>query len=390
MKSAKPISTTRKVFAIIAENRFLAVALVLSMIFHLVLLSNWLFKTSSAQAVVSGSFTVKLAKLDVTDQIKSAPNAELIKPQNNFNKPAEKDVIQSQSTKNSLDTKKTDKTNSAEQISIATSPLQPLEMPVIPDPNGSLGVFIAPTSPVFQIPPNTAIFRQTSDAYQYVETEFETIQTTDPSNADPSKSGSDVFISSKVIFIKNTEKNTYQLMSTTQKNNGIETTQISSEGEITAFGLKPNHTVYSNGNHTKYTDYYWADGILEEYENKSENNKVAKKLTANTQDELSYLYQFMFSPPTSQDNNSSSPSSQQSIPYVFLGEEDLQTKYGLIKTIHILKNDKLSEETELWLAVEYQYLPVKIRKKNVDGHFTEQVVTNISLSPPPQSDSNVK
>lgn len=381
---------TRKAFAIMAENRFFAVTLVLSIIFHFVLLSNWLFKTGSPQAVVSGSFTVKLAKLDITDQITSAPNSNLKKSQDNVIKPANKVVIKTQSTKKSLEKKTTDKVSNAHTVTKATSQLQPLEVPVIPDPNVSLGVLHTPTTPMTQPPPNIPTFRQPSDAYQYVETEFESIQTTDPSNTDPSKSESEVLISSKMVFIKNTEKNTYQLISTTQKNNGIETTQILSEGEITAFGLKPNHTMHRNGSHTKYTDYYWADGIFEEYENKSENNKVAKKLIANTQDELSYLYQFMFSPPTSKDNNYSSSNSQQSSPYIFLGEEDLQTKYGLLKTIHILKNDKLSEETELWLAVEYQYLPVKIRKKNVDGHFTEQVVTNISLSPSPQGDSNVK
>lgn len=385
----------RKAFAIIVEHRFFAVAIAISIIFHFAILSNLLFKSGSPQAVASGSFTVKLAKLEAIEQTGAIPNPDLKKSQDNVIKPAEKVRIKTQASEKPLKAKKMDKAGSAEPRTKAASPTQALEAPIIPDPNSAAGVFHAPTTPVTQTPPNTPSIRQTFDAYQYVETEFETVQTSDPTTANASKNETDVLITSKVIFIKNTEKNTYQLLSTTQENNGAGTTQISSEGAITAFGLKPNRTIHSNANHTKYTDYYWADGILEEYEN--ESNKVAKKLTANAQDELSDLYQFMFNPPKSQESNAPSPDSQYSGPeeslnssdYTFLGEEILQTKLGEIKTIHLLKNDKLTEETELWLAVEYHYLPVKFRKKDNSGRVTERIVSSISLSPP-QSDGNIK
>jgi hypothetical protein len=63
--------------------------------------------------------------------------------------------------------------------------------------------------------------------------------------------------------------------------------------------------------------------------------------------------------------------------YSFEGEETITTKLGELKTIHLLKGSGDEEKTEIWLATDYQYLPVKIRKTEKDGTVIEQVVTNI-------------
>jgi len=65
--------------------------------------------------------------------------------------------------------------------------------------------------------------------------------------------------------------------------------------------------------------------------------------------------------------------------YSFEGESTLSTKIGDMRTLHIAKSSGEGEEkTELWLAPDYHYLPVKIRKTEKDGKLYEQIVTRLS------------
>ena len=42
------------------------------------------------------------------------------------------------------------------------------------------------------------------------------------------------------------------------------------------------------------------------------------------------------------------------------------------------------DKTELWLAIDYQYVPVKIRKIEKNGDVVEMVATRINLNRPSQ------
>ena len=53
-----------------------------------------------------------------------------------------------------------------------------------------------------------------------------------------------------------------------------------------------------------------------------------------------------------------------------------RTKLGELKATHLVSNDKV--KTDLWLAVDYQFLPVKIRKTINDGSYIEQTATKLS------------
>jgi hypothetical protein len=53
---------------------------------------------------------------------------------------------------------------------------------------------------------------------------------------------------------------------------------------------------------------------------------------------------------------------------------------GALRTWHIAKSAADGDEkTELWLAVDYRYLPVKIRQTDKDGTVTEQIATRFLL-----------
>jgi hypothetical protein len=65
--------------------------------------------------------------------------------------------------------------------------------------------------------------------------------------------------------------------------------------------------------------------------------------------------------------------------YTFEGEESVNTKLGDLRSLHIAKSKGESEEkTELWLAIDYHYLPIKIRMTEKGGKLYEQTVTRLS------------
>lgn len=154
-----------------------------------------------------------------------------------------------------------------------------------------------------------------------------------------------------------------------------------SEGIVTETGLRPDFYSYQYGTNTKKSQtasFDWEKKLLTLRNAKGES-KV--NLVDGTQDFLSFMYQFMFTPPL---NNlqitMTNGKKLRTYDYSFEGEETITSKFGELKTIHLLKGSDDDEKTELWLATEYQYLPVKIRKTEKDGSVIEQVVSKLSTN----------
>ena len=155
-----------------------------------------------------------------------------------------------------------------------------------------------------------------------------------------------------------------------------------SEGQVTENGLRPTQFLYQYGdkaNKKQLALFDWQDGQLTLQTGKGTKSEP---LPAGAQDLLSFMYQFMFVPPLEQMQLAvTNGKSLSTYTYSFEGEEQLSTKMGDIKTLHILKKgDDGEEKTELWLAVDYHYLPVKMRKTDDDGSVVEQAATNISTN----------
>jgi hypothetical protein len=69
--------------------------------------------------------------------------------------------------------------------------------------------------------------------------------------------------------------------------------------------------------------------------------------------------------------------------YSFEGEENINTTLGELKAIHITHSgNDADEKAELWLAIDYQYVPVKIRKIDKNGKVVEMVATRINTNRP--------
>lgn len=158
-----------------------------------------------------------------------------------------------------------------------------------------------------------------------------------------------------------------------------------SQGLITEAGLQPQQYKYQFGNKVDKTyeaQFNWSDKVLTLKTSKGEKEM---QIADNAQDLLSFMYQFMFVPPLSNMQMNLTNGKKLAVyDYVFEGEEVLSLKLGEIKTYHIkhVKADS-EDKTELWLAMDYQYLPVKIRKTEKNGTVIEQVATSIKTSQTP-------
>lgn len=211
--------------------------------------------------------------------------------------------------------------------------------------------------------------------YRHVEAEFEVMRGNDKSAAGVTKATFNI-----------DENNRYTITSITQAKGLVSLffgnlTQ-KSEGTVTENGLKPDFYAYQYGNDAKKSqtaNFAWDQNILHMHTAKGD---ATATLVPGTQDFLSFMYQFMFTAPL--DNMQITMTNGKRLrtySYNFEGEESLSTKIGALNTVHLLKSSGDEERTEIWLAADYQYLPVKIRKTEKDGSVIEQTVISLKTEP---------
>ncbi|MDP2153573.1 MAG: DUF3108 domain-containing protein [Methylotenera sp.] len=211
-----------------------------------------------------------------------------------------------------------------------------------------------------------------TNPYTFVHTEFEVTRGGDSS----------ILGTAYITFSMDSRKNTYQLTSIIEPK-GLASIFLNkleqySEGKVDEEGLKPSYYAYefgANSGKNQYAHLRWSEGVIEMTSNKG---KKLEPLPEGTQDFLSFMYQFMFTPPLNvMQITMTNGKYLRTYTYSFEGEETITTKLGDIKTLHLLKSGENQEKTEVWLALDYQYLPVKIRKTEKNGNVIEQIATKI-------------
>jgi len=210
--------------------------------------------------------------------------------------------------------------------------------------------------------------------YTKVEAEFEVKRGSDTTAAGLSRVSFHVDKNKRYTIVSQTEaKGLVSLF--------FSTLQQKSEGSVTDAGLKPDFYSYQYGSNSKKlqtASFDWDKQLLTMRSSKGENTVP---LEAGTQDFLSFMYQFMFTPPlNSLQIMMTNGKKLGTYQYRFEGEEIITSKFGELNTIHLAKGSDDEEKTELWLATDYQYLPVKIRKTEKDGTVIEQLVSKLSTS----------
>jgi hypothetical protein len=154
-----------------------------------------------------------------------------------------------------------------------------------------------------------------------------------------------------------------------------------SEGTVIEQGLKPATFIYHYGKNpdkAQKATFNWEAGTLL-METGSRRQEVP--LTDGVQDLMSFMYQFMFVPPLQEMQLAITNGKRlKTYAYGFEGEETLQTPFGEVRCLHIGRAGGDGEEkTDLWLAADYHYLPVKISKTEKDGTVLERIATRLQV-----------
>ncbi|HET6491639.1 MAG TPA: DUF3108 domain-containing protein [Burkholderiales bacterium] len=158
-----------------------------------------------------------------------------------------------------------------------------------------------------------------------------------------------------------------------------------SEGRLTARGLQPEKFFMSRTRRGRteaaQARFDWEAGTLRLGKVRDQHSAA---LPPAAQDIVSFMYQLGLSPPAPGRIRLpvTNGSSFQIYDLDVLDEEKIETPLGILKTLPVKQVPLPGDESiELWLAVEYRYLPVKLRFFDREGNPTgEQVVNEIRIS----------
>lgn len=154
-----------------------------------------------------------------------------------------------------------------------------------------------------------------------------------------------------------------------------------SQGEITPAGLKPSDYRVERGQADK-TDTARFDWSAMTLTLASGGESKTLKLPEGTQDLLSFMYQLAFAPPQRSAVQMSLTNGRKLDSYAYwVVEEALDTPLGRLKTLHLGKQREPDEkDTEVWLAADYHYLPVKISQVDKDGDGLVLLANEIAIT----------
>ena len=160
--------------------------------------------------------------------------------------------------------------------------------------------------------------------------------------------------------------------------------KIESSGTVTASGLRPDQFEYGRLDDASKNVSAAFDWHAEQLRMAFEGRKETAPLPQGTQDRLSLMYQFMFLPPdklkliTFQMTNGKKIELYR---YQSTGNEQIDTRLGKMNTLHLIKQREAGDnnQSEVWLAAERNFVPVKLLIIESDGTRYEQVVTQLDI-----------
>ncbi|MGE5386797.1 MAG: DUF3108 domain-containing protein [Betaproteobacteria bacterium] len=152
--------------------------------------------------------------------------------------------------------------------------------------------------------------------------------------------------------------------------------EMESTGKLVASGLQPQRLVTRrNGAETKENaDFDWTT-----HQVTLARDGRHFDLRDGAQDIVSFQYQLAFLPQLTNGASLEIATGKKFAPYRIeaLGEETLETPAGIFRTLHV--RAKTDDTTELWLALDRQMLPVKIRYTDRKGESFEQIAVELGM-----------
>ena len=155
-----------------------------------------------------------------------------------------------------------------------------------------------------------------------------------------------------------------------------------SQGKLGARGLEPVAYTIQRGQTDSTTETAQFDRTTHMLLINSGDNKRNVPLPEQAQDLLSFIYQLAVTAPQSGvvRMNITNARKLDQYDYQVIGEEILETPLGTLKTLRLSKVRTPNEDgVDIWLGVDYHYLPVKVKLTDKHGDSVEQVANQITL-----------
>ena len=154
---------------------------------------------------------------------------------------------------------------------------------------------------------------------------------------------------------------------------------MESRGRFVAGGLQPERltTLRNGAETTENADFDWNAQVVT-----LTRDGKRYDLSDGAQDVVSFHYQLIFVPQLANGASIGVATGKKFERYRFdaVGEETLETPAGNFRTLHV--RVQTDSTTELWLALERQLLPIKIRHTDRKGESFEQIAIELG-SPTP-------
>ncbi len=152
-----------------------------------------------------------------------------------------------------------------------------------------------------------------------------------------------------------------------------------SEGRVTDVGLRPDRYTITRGSEAnrQEADFDWQDMKLDLISN---GTRKQVDLLPMTQDQLSFLYQFGYTPPRQGifSFHATDGRKLDIYDYQIVGEEEILSGTMKIKTIHLRKlHQQGVEGTEIWLDEDHYYWPAQVLMTDRKGDSMRQLITSI-------------
>ncbi len=152
-----------------------------------------------------------------------------------------------------------------------------------------------------------------------------------------------------------------------------------SEGQVTEKGLQPErYTITRGGAQNRQEAHFdWKAMKLELV---ADGASREAKLEPMTQDQLSFLYQFAYTPPKGGIFSFHSTDGRKIdvYDYQIIGEETVLAGTKEIRTLHLKKlHDTGVEGTEIWLDEDHYYWPVEVLMTDRHGDTMRQLISKI-------------
>lgn len=159
---------------------------------------------------------------------------------------------------------------------------------------------------------------------------------------------------------------------------------MTSKGNITPDGLQPVSFWIQRGqstDHSEIAEFNWILNTLD-YGNATDRHSVG--IAKGTQDQLSAFYQLALTAPHQSGLRIALTTGRKFNQYTYqvIGDEILDTALGKIKTQHLARvpaKVDASDSTDIWLAIEQHYLPVRFRLGTRGGEVLDHWIKELRV-----------